>query len=879
MASKAPSILANFSFYDFLWEFYYENRRKIRSRYNELTKKFLDFNDKKINPNAYLRTPQFEALEIYVFIKEFLDNKQVYEIFDDWYNRRGDFSERSYYTSMGTGAQMSMFDTSAFNHKEIFNYMRKDAATYPNYIYALTMGLGKTILMATCIFYEFLLMNKYPRDKRFCHNVLVFAPDKTVLESLREIITFDKRKVVPAEYCHILDNNINFHFLDDSGTTLNTLDGSDFNIIISNTQKIIRKRVHREKTAIEMFLDEPSRLATVESDAGLGDFVNTMYGDDTIKTEVELTSNQRFEKLARLGSLGIYVDEAHHMFGKDLQKSMSSLRLTINELANELAKKGTRVVACYNYTGTPYTENSVLPEVVYSYGLKRAIENNYLKQADIKGYENVKSETFLYEVIKEFWDTYSGKTFEGLAPKLAIFGSTIDEIVNEVRPAVERTLSELGIPLGKILVNVGDGTVTKNDDIRNFNDLDKVGTVGSEKQFILLVNKGREGWNCRSLFGVALFRSPKSTIFVLQATMRCLRQITDVQQKAMVRLSKENLDILDNELHKNFRMSIEEMKSKSESSKETFEVRIRKVKKLRLKEIRHIYSLIQKYGETPVIDFDLSDEDYLDRFKSYEYSKEGLTDQRTLKQSEVENKRDNRPYSLYTLTAEIAFYLKRQMPCKVIEDILLASKDGTDKIVEVVSKYNEVLYDRIIPYIFNALFTVECQTLVYEKEVDLLRYPEGKDFYEFNAKPDMVVNVNQPEFDKLDDSKKRILRDKSFHTDNYCFDSKPERECFWQYIMSAKVKEVYFTGMFTSKYNGLSIQYIDPETHSVRSYYPDFISILDDDTIQIVEVKGDNKIDDMVVKAKADAASELAIESKMDYRMIPGSVIMNRKVI
>lgn len=32
------------------------------------------------------------------------------------------------------------------------------------------MGLGKTILMGTCIFYEFLLANKYPKDKRFCHN-------------------------------------------------------------------------------------------------------------------------------------------------------------------------------------------------------------------------------------------------------------------------------------------------------------------------------------------------------------------------------------------------------------------------------------------------------------------------------------------------------------------------------------------------------------------------------------------------------------------------------------------------------------------------------------------------------------------------------------
>lgn len=47
-----------------------------------------------------------------------------------------------------------------------------------------------------------------------------------------------------------------------------------------------------------------------------------------------------------------------------------------------------------------------------------------------------------------------------------------------------------------ILVNVGDNKITSNDDIREFNRLD---TEGSDKQFILLVNKGREGWNCRSL--------------------------------------------------------------------------------------------------------------------------------------------------------------------------------------------------------------------------------------------------------------------------------------------------------------------------------------------------------------------------------------------
>ncbi len=68
------------------------------------------------------------------------------------------------------------------------------------------MGTGKTILMALCIFYEFLLAKKYPKDERFCHNVLVLAPDTTVLQSLKEIQTFDKSKIFAPEYANVLDS-------------------------------------------------------------------------------------------------------------------------------------------------------------------------------------------------------------------------------------------------------------------------------------------------------------------------------------------------------------------------------------------------------------------------------------------------------------------------------------------------------------------------------------------------------------------------------------------------------------------------------------------------------------------------------------------------
>ena len=71
MGKDNTSFIKDFAFYEQLWFFYESNRGKIRSRYNDLTKKFLAYNDRNENPDAFLRRPQFEALEMYVFIKEY----------------------------------------------------------------------------------------------------------------------------------------------------------------------------------------------------------------------------------------------------------------------------------------------------------------------------------------------------------------------------------------------------------------------------------------------------------------------------------------------------------------------------------------------------------------------------------------------------------------------------------------------------------------------------------------------------------------------------------------------------------------------------------------------------------------------------------------
>ncbi|MDR1831463.1 MAG: DEAD/DEAH box helicase family protein [Fusobacteriaceae bacterium] len=865
----------NFAFYEQLLMYYKANRRKIRSRYNDLTRKFLAYNDCDENPTAFLRRPQFEALELYVFIKEFLDNAQMFQIFDDWRNKRDRFSNASYYSIRrdgqmalpvritADGKQVYLPDAVAEQTDILFKQMKKYKEEYPNYIYALTMGLGKTILMATCIFYEFLLANKYPKDKRFCHNALVFAPDKTVLQSLREIITFDKTLVVPNEYAKALDANIKFHFLDESGTTHLTQDDSDFNIIISNTQKIIVKKKRKADKPAEKLFKQSSLLFSV-------------YGadedDEDVQDDSSLMDNQRFKKLCRLNQLGVYVDEAHHLFGADLEKQIratngqkTSLRDTINMLA-----ESTSIVACYNYTGTPYVNKQLLPEVVYAYGLRESIQNGFLKDADLKAYENVKSREFLRSVVTTFWETYGGQTFEGLPPKLAIFATTIKEADEEVRPLVERILADIGVPTDKILVNVGDEKITKNEDIRNFNDLDVPGTLGSQKQILILVGKGREGWNCRSLFGVAMFRSPQSKIFVLQATMRCLRKITTEQLTATVFLSKENYDILDAELNKNFNMDIKDMTKSSADKSRRYKVMVLPPPRtIKLKRIWREYSLVEKGYNAPV-DFAIEGADF-SKYASIMYEKDSISHDMSIKETNIDHLKERMRYSAFSLAGEISRYLNISpiLAARIIRE----SRDGETAVLEAVNKYNEILDDVIIPRIFHTLFEVKSEVKSEDRELILLKEPKEGGYYEFSGKPELVVTKADPQF-----TPEEVAR--SFHADTYCFDSKPEKECFLQYVTNGeKVKRVYFTGMFTSNQGDLSIQYYDPESRRIRQYYPDFLAEMTDGSYQLIEVKGDNMIDDDLVKAKAAAASEMAVASGVEYKMYAGSDIMKTKIL
>ena len=876
MAAKSNSRQTlSFEFFSNLKRFYDENKPAIRKHYKELTKRILDYNDPS-KGNAFLRKPQFEALELYVFLKEFGGNRKVHEIFRDWHDGKNGFEQAKFALSETKEGQISFMKELMFTnpeeYKKAFNYLASASRQYSNYIFALTMGTGKTILMATCIYYEFVLANKFRKDPRYCHNALVFAPDKTVLQSLKEIKDFDVSKVLPPEYANFISTAVKFHYLSDSDTTISTQPGSLFNIIISNTQKIIIKKQHKEKSKLELFYTQPSSRTLQEEpvkkkNAIFDDLSDILDVTEAPQDEKELLPNARFQRIARLPQLGIYVDEAHHAIGNELAKSQtnnkseSSLRTTINELASRLDQAGSRVVACYNYTGTPYIGNSIMPEVVYAYSLKDAIKNRYLKETDPISYSNIKSEDFVRNVIKDFWEKEGEKRFEGMLPKLAFFAATINELENELLPIVEKVLDELNIPLDKILVNVGDATITKNDDLREFNSLD---TPGSNKQFILLVNKGREGWNCRSLFGVALYREPKSTIFVLQATMRCLRSIGPNQETGHIYLSEGNLQILDSELQRNFNVTLDDIKKQKELPSYTIRM-VPPPVKITINRVKRVYSAKKKETCPDGIDFGLVDFDY-NKYKVIRTERQSILVTDFAKTQDITETVNRRNFSAYTLVAEIARYFNNEeVSCLTIKKILETSKDGMDLILKSVNLYNDILYDVIIPIIHKNLYEITSTDNSEPEEIELVK---------MNGTPENTVFVRKCEPDLMLSIQNQYLQDvveKSFNLDTYCFDSFPEIEFFRKSILDDNVEKIYFTGMLTHGESDFYINYIDPESHMVRNYYPDFLIKTKDNKWLIIEIKGDNQIDNPVVLAKAEYARKLASDSMFEYFMIKGT--------
>lgn len=782
--------------------------------------------------NPFLYLPQIRAIETYIYLKEIKNNISVIDLMIELV-----LENKSILSKIGFSKER-IDDFSDFTEEKQKEKIRKALEEnnftkyeYPNFVFALTMGSGKTILMGVLMMYEFIISKKHNEDKRFAKNLLVLGPaDTSIIEVLKEIKLFDYSLVLPKDLLNDILMDIKYWYLEKPETEFQAI--GNYNVIVSNSSKIIKREWKNEFKGNELFQLRKNPI------------------------------NKRLSAIQELEDLAVFVDEAHHSYGEDVSEKLNKSRETIHHLA-----ENTNMISVLNFTGTPYVKNEMLRDTIYVFNLKDGIEKGILKQPIITNHgsrEDVQSQDFVEEVVQTFWSQYGEKRVDGKLPKIAFYTTDID-MLNELDKNLSKTLLKLKIsPSKKVSWHSKYTGDEKRESDYEFSRLD---TEESEKQFILLVNKGTEGWNCKSLFAVALYKNSTSNNFVLQASSRCLRKIGKNDISARIFLSDENYELLDRDLKNSFNTSIGDITNKKQ---EETPVEIKVLKKTKLKVKKQIVKVIQskKSDVSKIklnIDLNAKDKEEIKRkiTESGIILEKGLArfvdiDEKLKKKLNITNVdivKKEKDLTFY----EIVSFIKDRTHLKYSEIISLLQNNKIDEksgFEKNINKDNDKVY-KLIDEILSKYITYQKETEEVEMEIELTKsYPFNILLKKRDEKEDDILTEEEKEIKKKEYYESNLVVYKKyeeengditnlgFHLDPYNFDSEDELQVF-RYLRNnlAKgegVKDVYFTGGITNeKHNDFYFEYLDPFEKAIKKYFPDFLVETTKGRYLVLEIKDD----------------------------------------
>lgn len=500
----------------------------------------------------FLRAPQFRALEIYWYLRLVEKTPRIPDLYRKLFPGNVELLAA---LQLNTPALQEIVIDQGL--EALFNRIREDrefarahkleslretlTLDYPSYILALAMGAGKTILIGAIVATEFGMALEH-RDGPFVQNALVFAPGKTIIESLRELAEIPYDEILPPRLYKPFAASVKLTFTRDGETSIPVVPGSSFNLVVTNTEKIrIQKESIRKSDIGSLF--SPAKA-------------------DEARAEV---ANRRLRDIASLPHLAVFSDEAHHTYGQSLDRDLKRVRQTVDYLA-----VNTNLICVVNTTGTPYFKRHPLKDVVVWYGLSEGVRDGILKDLtnNIQAYDfSGDASAYLQHVVGDFFQEYGNQRLPNGAPaRLAIYFPQTKDL-RELKPVIDQALVAAGESPATCLVNTSDDSLTKAADIDAFNRLND---PSAPHRVILLVNKGTEGWNCPSLFACALARKLRtSNNFVLQAATRCLRQVPGNTAKARVYLSRDNYGVLDRQLQENYGETIAELNHATQETRRT----------------------------------------------------------------------------------------------------------------------------------------------------------------------------------------------------------------------------------------------------------------------------------------------------------------------
>jgi type III restriction enzyme len=516
----------------------------------------LEFAAKPEGAGFRLRLPQVRALETYWYLRLVTGTPHILDLYQSLFPKTTDLLAalglthediRSYVLDNGKEALFERIKTDDDFVRPFKLEALRESLTlaYPSYILALAMGAGKTVLIGSIFASEFAMAMEYP-DGPFVQNALVFAPGKTIIESLRQLAETRFDRILPPRLYKPFAASVKLTFTRDGERDIPIIRKSPFNVVVTNTEKIrIQKETIRKADL------GPKLFARPEE-------------EDEARAEI---ANLRLQAIASLPHLAVFSDEAHHTYGQSLDTELKKVRKTVDYLA-----ANTNVVCVVNTTGTPYFQKQPLRDVVVWYGLSQGIGDGILKEVagNIQAYDfEGDVAAYVKHVVGDFFKDYGAVTLpDGTPAKLAIFFPQTND-VTELRPAIETRLAELGMSPTLILEHHTSHEAKADFDRFKFRD--------SPHRVALLVDRGVEGWDVPCLYACALARKLKSSNnFVLQAASRCLRQVPGNVTKARIYLSLDNVTILDKQLQETYGETIAELGATISSSRHAV-IRLRKL--------------------------------------------------------------------------------------------------------------------------------------------------------------------------------------------------------------------------------------------------------------------------------------------------------------
>lgn len=439
--------------------------------------------------------------------------------------------------------------------------------SYPDYLFSIPMGAGKTYLMAALIYLNLYFALAEPDNPIFAHNFILFVPSglkSSIVPSLRDIQNFNPLWILPDPVASQLKSLIQYEWLQESSSA------SKSNIVKNPNARKISMQVAKPNLMglVAVTNAEKVILDRVDKDYNIdASLLKSLPEEERKEYEATLRANELRDQIGLIPGLCILIDEAHH--ASDDQK----LRKVVNKWMEQ-----SNFNSVLGFSGTPNMDPAAkikitdelsvkctqYANVVTFYPLIKGI-GNFLKIPVVR-HSNLDSTEIINRGLREFFDSYADTVYSnGTSAKVAVYAPSIAVLEEEIYPVAYAVCAELGInPTETILKYHNGNSSYKVDEDAQF-EFSTLDTPLSKKRIILLVGIGREGWNCKSLTGVILSqRNACPQNMVLQISCRCLREVDNAHKEtALIWLNKFNAEKLNQQLQEQQYTTIAEFGGKT----------------------------------------------------------------------------------------------------------------------------------------------------------------------------------------------------------------------------------------------------------------------------------------------------------------------------